>query len=477
MRIGAGDLQEYTSHGRCCRYFSAVFVCLAGACVSGDKRKAEAELAGTDIASPFLPEALVWQGPKMVGQIFRSLQGCRGLETSILLIERTTSFEILPTQLHPTMAAPSQDKTEVTVIKTANETAETQTFRVGTRRSLLARVQADEVVKSLKAQWPQHNFEIHAMSTTGDNNQKTALHKFNEKALWTQELEVLLDDGSLDLIVHSLKDMPTQLPVELDLTCVTKREDPRDALVLKPTLVGQVKSLKDLPEGAVVGTSSLRRTAQLKRHYPQLQFQDVRGNIGTRLSKLDDPNSDYSAICIAVAGLDRLGLSSRINSYLSKANGGMLHAVGQGALGIETRKDDKRTIELLSKIGCDRSTRQALAERQLMRTLEGGCSVPIGVETEWVTKKSDVGVGIKPAEGEGKAEEPELTDELVMRAIVVSLDGQDAAEIETRRIVTTHAQANEMGFDAAKQLVAQGADKILEQVSLNRGIIKDQGGA
>lgn len=384
--------------------------------------------------------------------------------------------------------ATAQDATEVTLVKTANETPNTQTFRVGTRRSLLARVQADEVVKSLRAQWPEHNFEIHAMSTTGDINQKTALHKFNEKALWTQELEVLLDDGRLDLIVHSLKDMPTQLPVELDLTCITKREDPRDALVLKGTLGGKVKSLKDLPEGAVVGTSSLRRTAQLKRHYPQLKFQDVRGNIGTRLSKLDDPNSDYSAICIAVAGLDRLGLSSRISSYLSKDNGGMLHAVGQGALGIETRKGDKRTIELLSRIGCDRSTRQALAERQLMRTLEGGCSVPIGVETEWVTKKSDVGIGIKPAEdyhhltgaatdGASKESEADLTDELIMRAIVVSLDGQEAAEVETRRLITTHEQANDFGFDVAKQLVAQGADKILEQVQLNRGIIKEQGGA
>jgi len=370
---------------------------------------------------------------------------------------------------------------------------DTQTFHVGTRRSILARVQADEVVKTLRAAWPQHNFEIHAMSTTGDNNQKTALHKFNEKALWTQELEVLLQDKELDLIVHSLKDMPTQLPVDLELGCVTKREDPRDALVLKPTLVGKIKSLKDLPEGAVVGTSSLRRSAQLKRFYPQLKFMDVRGNIGTRLGKLDDPASDYSAIVIAVAGLDRLGMSSRINSYLSKDNGGMLHAVGQGALGIEIRKEDTRTAELLSKIGCDRTTMQVLAERNLMRTLEGGCSVPIGVETEWVRKKrmhdTHIGVGVKPAddyhhlsgvstaEGEKDQGEDELTDEIIMRAIVVSLDGKDAAEIETRRRVTTREQADELGFDAASLLVEKGADKILEQVQLNRSIIKEQGNA
>jgi hydroxymethylbilane synthase len=375
------------------------------------------------------------------------------------------------------------------VLKTAHETPETQTFHVGTRRSVLARVQADEVVKSLRAAWPEHNFEIHAMSTTGDNNQKTALHKFNEKALWTQELEVLLESKELDLIVHSLKDMPTQLPAELDLTCVTKREDPRDALVLKPELVGKVKRLSDLPAGSIVGTSSLRRTAQLKRHYPQLEFKDVRGNIGTRLAKLDDPNGDYSAICIAVAGLERLGMSDRINVYLSKESGGMLHAVGQGALGIETRKDDTRTIELLSRIGCDRTARQAFAERQLMRTLEGGCSVPIGVETEWVTRKnlgtSAVGVGIKPSEdydhitgvATDEKEEVSTSDELIMRAIVVSLDGQDAAEVETRRIVSTIEQANELGFDVARMLVEKGADKILKEVQLNRGIIENQGNA
>ncbi|EMF15790.1 hydroxymethylbilane synthase [Sphaerulina musiva SO2202] len=392
-----------------------------------------------------------------------------------------------------TVTAPPADDNSHIVIRARQETANTQTFHVGTRRSILARKQADEVVKALREAWPEHHFEIHAMSTTGDNNQKTALHKFNEKALWTQELEVLLEDGSLDLIVHSLKDMPTQLPVGLSLGCVTKREDARDALVLKPTLVDKVKSLKDLPEGAVVGTSSLRRTAQLKRFYPQLQFQDVRGNIGTRLAKLDDPSSDYSAICIAVAGLERLGLSHRIGSYLSKDNGGMLHAVGQGALGIEIRSDDTRTAELLSRIGDDQSWRQALVERALMRTLEGGCSVPIGVETEWVSKSrmhdQHAGVGIKPAEtydkasgaatniGGTKALEDELSDELVMRAIVVSLDGQEAAEIETRRRVLTHEQANEFGFDVAKMLVEKGADKILAQVQLNRGIIKDQGGA
>jgi hydroxymethylbilane synthase len=379
----------------------------------------------------------------------------------------------------------------------AESHATPQTFHVGTRKSILARVQADEVVKALRKAWPGHHFEVHAMSTTGDNNQKTALHKFNEKALWTQELEVLLQNGELDLIVHSLKDMPTQLPVDLTLGAVTKRGDARDALVIKPSLAGKYKSLAELPEGSVIGTSSLRRAAQLKRHYSHLKFADVRGNIGTRLAKLDDPESEYAAIILAVAGLDRVGMSDRITTYLSKNNGGMLHAVGQGALGIEIRTGDKRVQELLSRIVHDRTTKATLAERQLMRTLEGGCSVPIGVETEWVSRKgildSDVGLGIKPAEEYSKAQgtaetklggvtanekpEDEFTDELIMRAIVVSLDGQDAAEAELRRIVASAKDAEDFGFDIAKKLVERGADKILEKIQLDRGIIKEQGGA
>lgn len=366
-----------------------------------------------------------------------------------------------------------------------------ETFHIGTRRSLLARVQADQVVKALKEAWPAHHFEIHAMSTTGDNNQTTALHKFNEKSLWTQELEVLLESKELDLIVHSLKDMPTQLPIDLILGAVTAREDPRDALVIKPTLAGTHKSLAELPPGSIIGTSSLRRIAQLKRHFPHLRFADVRGNIGTRLAKLDDPASEYSAIILAVAGLARLGMHGRITTYLSQSNGGMLHAVGQGALGIETRKDDTRTAELVAKISCERSTRRALAERSLMRTLEGGCSVPIGVETEWVVRKgildADVGVGVKPASDyhqvsgkattAGEEESADLTDEMILRAIVVSLDGQEAAEVELRKRITNRDDADQFGRDIARELVAKGADKILQGITLNRDIVEEQGQA
>lgn len=379
-----------------------------------------------------------------------------------------------------------------------------QTIKIGTRRSLLAQVQAREVEKQLKQAWPSHTFEIVAMSTTGDNNQTTALHKFNDKALWTQELEALLQKKELGIIVHCLKDMPTQLPADCGIGCITKREDPRDAFVLKGSLRGRYTSLAQLPEGSVVGTSSLRRTAQMKRQFSHLKFADVRGNIGTRLAKLDNPESEYTAIVIAVAGLARLGMSERITSYLSSGNGGMLHAVGQGALAIEILSEAEDMKTLLAAIGDERTTLAGLAERSLMRTLEGGCSVPIGVETHWVAKSQSlasnvgtgVGVGIKPAEDyhqlsgvaqpqgspshdplASKGEDSELTDELVMKAIVCSLDGQEAAEVEMRRRLTSRDDADEFGWEVAKALVGKGAAKILEAINLNRGIIHEQGDA
>jgi hydroxymethylbilane synthase len=394
-----------------------------------------------------------------------------------------------------------------TAMDTSSATQET--FHVGTRSSILARVQTDQIIKALKVHWPKHHFEVHAMASSADKNLTTALYKFNEKSLWTAELEVLLSDKKLDFIVHSLKDMPTQLPNDLILGAVNARNDPRDALVVHPSLASSIHSLADLPEGSVVGTSSLRRIAQLKRHYPKLAFKDVRGNIGTRLAKLDNPDGLYSAIVIAVAGLERMGMQDRIASYLSKDNGGMMYAVGQGALGIEIRKDDERTQKLLDPIICERSMRAALVERGLLRTLEGGCSVPIGVESNWKSKKTSlisnagtgVGVGIKPAEEyhhlTGVAQEPNsqtgfststniaarddssdgLTDELDVRAIVVSLDGQQAVETSVQRRISSRDDAEEFGIEVARILVEKGAEKILHEITLNRKIIDEQHGA
>ena len=288
----------------------------------------------------------------------------------------------------------------------------------------------------------------------GDKNQTTALHEFGAKSLWTHELEAQLLDGRLDIIVHCLKDMPTQLPEKCVIGCIMEREDPRDAVVMKAGL--DFKTLADLPEGAVVGTSSVRRSAQVKRKYPHLKFKDVRGNLGTRLSKLDAEDGEYSCLVLAAAGLLRLDLGGRITQLLDSKTpgGGMLYAVGQGALAIEVREGDDQVKRVLKDLVDEKSTLSGTAERSLMRTLEGGCSVPIGVETTWIEK--------------GK---------MLMKAIVVSLDGTESVESERLGEILTVKDAEEFGWNLAQELVEKGAAKILEKINLNRPIIKEGGGA
>lgn len=255
------------------------------------------------------------------------------------------------------------------------------------------------------------------------------------------------------MIVHSLKDMPTQLPSGCMLGCIMNRTEARDALVMKPGL--PYKSIAELPAGSVVGTSSVRRSAQVKRKYPHLRFKDVRGNMGTRLAKLDAVDGEYACLILAAAGLQRIELGGRITQFLDSKTegGGMLYAVGQGALGVEVREGDERVLALLGKLRDQGAWLACLAERSLMRALEGGCSVPIGVETEWVE--------------EGK---------LVMRAIVVSLDGTEAVETERLGEVVSEEGADEFGMEVARDLVEKGAGKVLEAINLNRAVIENQGG-
>lgn len=210
-------------------------------------------------------------------------------------------------------------------------------------------------------------------------------------------------------------------------------------------------SISSLPAGSVVGTSSVRRSAQIARKYPHLRFANVRGNVGTRLAKLDAEDGEYTCLILAAAGLIRLDLGHRITQYLDSTDGGLLHAVGQGALGVEIREGDQRVQGLLSTLGHKPTTLACLAERSLMRTLEGGCSVPIGVETEWVGESSQ--------------------ETLKMRAAVVSLDGKDCVECETEGKVENEDQADEFGRVMAKELVDKGAGKILEKITLNREIV------
>ncbi|KAE8318072.1 porphobilinogen deaminase, dipyromethane cofactor binding domain-containing protein [Aspergillus transmontanensis] len=316
-------------------------------------------------------------------------------------------------------------------------------LRIGTRRSNLAMVQAEGIRDCLQKIAPDRLYEIEALRTLGDRDQLTALYNFGAKSLWTTELEEKLNAGELDVIVHCLKDMPTSLPDTCELAAIPPRDDPRDALIVKAGL--PYTSLKSLPEGAVVGTSSVRRSAQLRRLYPHLRFANLRGNVETRLAKVDNPDSEYTCMVMSAAGLERVGLKHRIDQYLGSKDGGILHAVGQGALGLEIRKGDRKMQELLGQLADRDSTLACLAERSLMRTLEGGCSVPIGVETEWVA-----------------------AGDLSIHAIVVSLDGTQSVEDTIVSNVKTVDEATALGKELAARLVKAGAGEILNNINADR---------
>jgi hydroxymethylbilane synthase len=249
--------------------------------------------------------------------------------------------------------------------------------------------------------------------------------------------------------------VPTQLPPNCEIGAVLRREDPRDAFVLKAGR--QKSSLADLPPGSVVGTSSIRRTAQIALQYPHLRIQDMRGNVGTRLRKLDAEDSTFDAIILAAAGLIRLDLSSRISHFLDSSDGNMLYAVGQGAIGIENRSDDVKVKETLRRVNHMPTFLAITCERSLLRILEGGCSAPLGVETRWVKGRGD----------------KDSNSVLMMKAIVVSVDGTSSAEVEMEEKVESVEQAEAFGVRVATQLCTKGADKILAEVSQNPYRLRD----
>ncbi|XP_033125326.1 porphobilinogen deaminase-like [Anneissia japonica] len=248
---------------------------------------------------------------------------------------------------------------------------------VGSRRSELAMIQTKKVISALKEVDPEMEYQIETMETIGDKIQDKALSKIGQTNLFTKELEQALADKHVDMIVHSFKDLPTTLPDGMVIASVIKRDDPHDAVVFHPKHAG--KTLRTLPTGSVLGTSSVRRRAQLKRCYPNLAFKDVRGNLNTRLRKLDEAD-DYSALILAKAGLERMGWNSRINQVLGPNE--CMYSVSQGAIAIEVRSDDNKMIEFLSKLHHMDSLLECIAERALLRKLEGGCSAPVGVYTD-----------------------------------------------------------------------------------------------
>jgi hydroxymethylbilane synthase len=313
-----------------------------------------------------------------------------------------------------------------------------RTIRIGSRKSQLALVQTYWVQEQLQKHFPNRQFEVETMSTQGDKILDVALAKIGDKGLFTKELEVGMIDKQIDLAVHSLKDLPTKLPDGLMLGCVTERVDPADALIVSEK--NKDKQLDTLPEGAVIGTSSLRRLAQLRHHFPHLSFKDVRGNVNTRLSKLDA--GEYDAIILAVAGLQRLGMGDRIHQVIPSDIS--LHAVGQGALGIECRSDDAEVLEVLKVLEHIETRDRCFAERAFLRELEGGCQVPIGVNT--------------------KIE----NDILTLTGMVASLDGK---KLIKDSISGKPSDAEQLGRDLAIRVRNAGAGEILAEIfaQINRG--------
>lgn len=322
-----------------------------------------------------------------------------------------------------------------------------ETITLGTRKSELAMVQTHMVLKLLKEYHPDLEFEIKGIVTTGDKILDKALFKIGEKALFTKELEVALEDTTVDLVIHSLKDLPTTLPKGMALGAVLEREDPRDAVVMSEKYKNF--TLDTLPLGSVIGTSSVRRSAQLKRKYPNLEFRDIRGNLNTRLRKLDDSESPYAAILLAYAGLHRLGWDSRISQVLSSDV--LLHAVSQGAIGIEIRQGDERIQNLLKPLVHFESLLRVTAERSFMKNLEGGCSVPLGVFTTL------------------KFENDSCT--LVLTGSVTCLDGtrhiQECLEVSFNNSLEKSLKldlAEKLGQDVSSILIDLGAKEILDSI-------------
>ncbi|MGK7909303.1 MAG: hydroxymethylbilane synthase [Synechococcus sp.] len=318
-------------------------------------------------------------------------------------------------------------------------------FKIGSRKSELALVQSRWVQSELSQYHADSTFELVTMETQGDIILDVALAKIGDKGLFTKELEVGMLNHQTDFAVHSLKDLPTNLPEGLMLGAITARENPADALVLHEKHAGA--TIDTLPKGAVVGTSSLRRLAQLRHHYPHLEFKDIRGNLNTRLRKLDA--GEYDAIILAVAGLERLGMGDRISQVLPAEVS--LHAVGQGALGIECRDGDEEVLKVLQPLVNVESTRRCLAERAFLRQLEGGCQVPIGVNSEVVV-------------GEGG-------DVVKLTGMVASLDGQ---RLIRDSATGTADDPEAVGIELAKMLRKQGATEILNDIfaTLDREAVK-----
>lgn len=302
------------------------------------------------------------------------------------------------------------------------------TLTIATRKSALAMWQAEHIKARLETLHPDLDVTLLPMSTRGDIILDTPLAKVGGKGLFVKELEVAMLEGRADIAVHSMKDVPVEFPPGLELFTICEREDPTDAFVSN-----HYTDLDSLPQGSVVGTCSLRRRCQIAERYPHLVIKDLRGNVQTRLQKLDD--GQFDAIILATSGLNRLGLDQRIRCRLPASQS--LPANGQGALGIECRSDDQRVKTLLKPLE-DADTRSCvLAERAMNRHLQGGCQVPIGAFAELEQ------------------------EQIYLRGLVGYPNGQQVIRDEIRG---HRDQAEQLGVQLAESLLAQGAGEILQSV-------------
>ncbi|KAA0445932.1 MAG: hydroxymethylbilane synthase [Candidatus Thioglobus sp.] len=300
-----------------------------------------------------------------------------------------------------------------------------QTIKIATRKSPLALWQAEYVKEKLQLCHPNLTIELVKMMTKGDKILNSPLAKIGGKGLFIKELEIGMLDGKADIAVHSMKDVPYQLPAEFELGAILERENPFDAFV-----ANNFDSIADLPQGAKVGTCSMRRIVQLKSMRPDLQIVDLRGNVNTRLEKLD--NGEYDGIILACAGLIRLGFEDRIKQQIPAEQS--LPAVGQGAVGIEIRAGDQNILDLISPLIDTQTTYRVEAERAMNAQLEGGCSVPIaGFST--INK-----------------------DKITLSGLVGNVD---SGVILKHQVSGSVQQAQMLGFQLADKLIEMGARDIL----------------
>lgn len=299
---------------------------------------------------------------------------------------------------------------------------------IASRESRLAMWQAKHVQSALQRLYPRCEVHILGMTTRGDQILDKTLSKIGGKGLFVKELETALESGEADLAVHSLKDVPMELPEGFSLAAIMSREDARDAFISN-----DYASLADLPAGAIVGTSSLRREAQLRAAYPSLKIEPLRGNLDTRLAKLD--RGEYAAIILAAAGLKRLGLGDRIRAFIEPEFS--LPAAGQGALGIEIRQNRSDMQAWLAPLNDDDAAFRVLAEREVSRKLGGSCEVPLAAYAQWEA------------------------DTLRLRALVANNAGTEIIRSEQRGSIKSAQEAVALGSKVADELLSMGAQAFI----------------